>query len=173
MRRSSSESSESNLFTSLTSLRNLLDTTEKFPEVPGFVKESCETTGVTSFVMDSEVVAYNSETDKLVPFQVLSTRKREMGENEEASVKVIVQAFDLMFLNGESLLNKTLSERRDLLRKHFKPVTNKFRFAVSLDHTENGDTDMIEEVRERNARASEARRREVTPQPSPQPSPRP
>jgi len=50
-----------------------------------------------------------------------------------------------MFLNGNSLLNKTLFERRELLRKHFKPVENKFRFAVSLDHTENGDTDMIEE----------------------------
>ena len=69
--------------------RNLLNTTEKFPEVPDYVMESCESTGVTSFVMDSEVVAYNSETDTLVPFQVLSTRKKKgEADGEEAKVKV-------------------------------------------------------------------------------------
>ena len=68
--------------------RNLLDTSDKFPEVPDFVKLACKESGVTSFVLDSEVVAYNSETDKLVPFQVLSTRKKELAEGEEASVKV-------------------------------------------------------------------------------------
>jgi len=50
-----------------------------------------------------------------------------------------------MYLNGESLLNMTLSDRRDLLHKNFKPIENKFRFAVALDHTEDGDTEMIEE----------------------------
>ena len=81
----------------------------------------------------------------LVPFQVLSTRKREMEKGEEAKVKVIVQAFDLMYLNGESLLLKSLSERRDLLKKNFKVVEDKFRFAVSIDAQEDGDTAAIEE----------------------------
>ena len=74
--------------------------------MPPFVREACEDSGVTSFVLDAEVVAYNEAKDILVPFQVLSTRKREMEKGEEAEVKVIVQAFDLMFLNGESLMAK-------------------------------------------------------------------
>ena len=127
--------------------RNLLDTSDKFPEVPLYVKEACHET-VTSFVLDTEVVAFNPVTGKLVPFQILSTRKKSEESAETAKVQVICQAFDLMYLNGQSLLNKTLSERRELLRTHFSPVESKFQFAVSLDHTEDGDTTMLEEFLE-------------------------
>jgi len=123
--------------------RNLLDTTEKYPEVPQYVKEAC--VEVTSFVLDTEVVAFNRETGNLVPFQVLSTRKKTEESAESAKVQVIVQAFDLVYLNGESLLNKTLAARRELMMKHFLPVENKFQFAKSLDHEEDGDTTVLEE----------------------------
>eukprot|EP00557_Chaetoceros_sp_GSL56_P001912 CAMPEP_0176492004 /NCGR_PEP_ID=MMETSP0200_2-20121128/8741_1 /TAXON_ID=947934 /ORGANISM="Chaetoceros sp., Strain GSL56" /LENGTH=902 /DNA_ID=CAMNT_0017889485 /DNA_START=4405 /DNA_END=7113 /DNA_ORIENTATION=- len=123
--------------------RSLLDTSEKFPEVPMYVMEACK--NVDSFVLDTEVVAYNRETKQFVPFQVLSTRKKTEESEENAKVKVIVQAFDLMYLNGKSLLDCPLSERRELLRKHFQPVDGKFQFATSLDHTENGDTTILEE----------------------------
>ena len=56
-----------------------------------------------------------------------------------------MQAFDLMYLNGKSLLDCTLSERRELLRKNFVPIDGKFQFATSLDHNENGDTGVLEE----------------------------
>jgi DNA ligase 1 len=123
--------------------RNLLDTSEKYPEVPAFVKEACK--DVTSFVLDAEVVAFNQSTGQLVPFQILSTRKKTEESAETAKVQVIVQAFDLMYLNGASLLSQTLAERRDLLHRHFVPVENKFQFAKSLDHVENGDTAVLEE----------------------------
>lgn len=50
-----------------------------------------------------------------------------------------------MYLNGKSLLDKTLAERRTLLRENFVPIDGKFQFATSLDHTENGDTQVLEE----------------------------
>ena len=135
--------------------RNLLDTSEKFPEVPVFVKEACRHPNdedgdsklepVTSYVMDAEVVAFNDKTGQLVPFQILSTRKKTEESAESSKVRVIVQAFDLMYLNNESLLQHTLSERRDLLKKHFRSVPGKFQFATSLDHTEDGDTTILEE----------------------------
>jgi len=126
--------------------RSLLNTSEKFPEVLNYVKDSCtEMDPSCSFVLDTEVVAYNRETYKFVPFQVLSTRKKTGTENEDdVKVKVIVLAFDLMFLNGKSLLNETLSVRRRLLYKHFKPVDGRFQFATSMDHEENGDTSSID-----------------------------
>lgn len=127
--------------------RNLLDTSDKYPEVPIYVKEACHEC-VKSFVMDTEVVAFNPVTGKLVPFQILSTRKKSEESAETAKVQVICQAFDLMYLNGQSLLNKTLYERRDLLRAHFSAVESKFQFAVSLDHVEDGDTTMLEEFLE-------------------------
>ena len=63
---------------------------------------------------------------------------------ESAKVQVIVQAFDLMYLNGKSLLNAKLSERRSLMLKHFLPVENKFQYAKSLDFVEDGDTTELE-----------------------------
>eukprot|EP00957_Ditylum_brightwellii_P022087 1666135-Ditylum_brightwellii.AAC.1 len=50
-----------------------------------------------------------------------------------------------MYLNGESLLDKTLAVRRDLMLKNFAPVDGKFQYATSLDLTEDGDTTAIAE----------------------------
>jgi DNA ligase-1 len=127
--------------------RNLLDTSEKYPEVPLYVREAAR--DVQSCVMDAEVVAFNPKTGQLVPFQILSTRKKTEESAATAKVQVIIQAFDLMYLNGEPLLAKTLAHRRDLLHKHFVPIEGKFQFAVSLDHTENGDTTVLEEFLDR------------------------
>jgi len=124
--------------------RNLLDTSEKYPEVPLYVKEACGE-GVQSYVLDTEVVAYNRVTGQFIPFQILSTRKKQEETAESATVQIIVQAFDLMYLNGEPLLNKTLQERRDLMLKNFNVVEGKFRFAVSKDFQEDGETNQIEE----------------------------
>lgn len=153
--------------------RNLLETSNKYPEVPLFVQEAAlaavtgreEDNGddkndddnnnnnctegndqpVQSFVLDAEVVAFNQKTGQLVPFQVLSTRKKTEESAESAKVQVIVQAFDLMYLNGKSLLSTPLKERRALLQKHFAPVEGKFQFATSLDCVEDGDTTTLEQ----------------------------
>jgi DNA ligase-1 len=127
--------------------RNLLDTSGKYPEVSQYVKLAAKDS-VTSYVLDTEVVAFNRETGKLVPFQILSTRKKTEESDETAKVQVIVEAFDLMYLNGKSLLDKTLSERRDLMKEHFAPVESKFQYAKSLDHKEDGDTTFLEEFLE-------------------------
>ena len=113
-----------------------------------YVKEACSPTNVKSFVLDTEVVAYNRETKQFVPFQILSTRKKTEESGENAKVKIIVQAFDLMYLNGVSLLNHTLAERRELLLTNFTVVEGKFQFASSLDLKEDGNTIFLEEFLE-------------------------
>jgi DNA ligase-1 len=121
--------------------RNLLTTTGKYSEVADYVQEACKD-DVESFVMDAEVVAYNRDTGRLLPFQVLSTRKKK--EDGTPEVLVIVQGFDLMFLNGKSLMDTPFRERRALLKKHFPPVEGKFQHAKSLDFVEDGDTIELE-----------------------------
>jgi len=125
--------------------RNLLETSAKYPEVPLFVEEAAKASNVDSFVLDAEVVAYNPQIGKLVPFQVLSTRKKTEESAATAKVQVIVQAFDLMYMNGKSLLTTRLEERRALMKKHFLPVEGKFQYATSLDFVEDGDTTALEQ----------------------------
>ena len=69
---------------------------------------------------------------KLLPFQNLSTRARKDVKLSEIKVQVIICAFDLLFLNGESLLEKPLKERRALMKSHFKEVEHKFSFAGNV-----------------------------------------
>ena len=99
---------------------------------------------MTSCVLDAEVVAWNSKTEQFVPFQILSTRKKTEESAETAKGQVIIQAFDLMYLNGQSLLHRTLTDRRALLHQHFRIVPGKFQFAHCLDHVENGDAIILE-----------------------------
>ena len=60
----------------------------------------------------AEAVAVDTKTGAILPFQVLSTRKRKEASVDDIQVKVCVFAFDLIYLNGESYLQKPLAERR-------------------------------------------------------------
>ncbi len=101
-----------------------------------------------SFVLDAEAVAIDRTTAKLMPFQELSKRKRKDVKVEDIQVRVCLFAFDLLYLNGEvshnfcvpslphvlqPLLQKTLQERRQLLREHFNTVPFEFQFAKASD----------------------------------------
>ncbi|KAJ7492636.1 ATP-dependent DNA ligase [Mycena latifolia] len=112
--------------------RNSEDMSKKYPDLveqlPNCIKDSTE-----SFVLDAEAVAIDRTTGKLMPFQELSRRKRKDVKVEDIQVRVCLFAFDLLYFNGEPLLKKSLHERRELLRKHFKVVPGEFDFAKSSD----------------------------------------
>ncbi|GAA5894838.1 hypothetical protein JCM8208_006083 [Rhodotorula glutinis] len=112
--------------------RNSEDMTVKYPEfvtqLPRAIKPN-----TTSFVIDAEAVAWDTEERRLLEFQKLSTRKRKDVKAEDIKVKVHLFAFDLLYLNGEALLDKNLRERRALLRDHLQAVDGEFAFATSED----------------------------------------
>ena len=112
--------------------RNSEDMTAKYPDVAEdivqFAGPSAE-----SFVLDCEATAWDVEQKKLLPFQVLTTRKRKDVKAEDVKVKVCLFVFDILYFNGKSLLKCTLEERRKVLRDNFNEVPDKFQFATGMD----------------------------------------
>ncbi|CAG5094796.1 Oidioi.mRNA.OKI2018_I69.XSR.g13873.t1.cds [Oikopleura dioica] len=114
--------------------RNQEDNTSKYPDVMTRMPNCLQ--DVTSAVIDSESVAWDPETKQILPFQVLTTRKRKDVDAKDIKVQVCIHAFDLLYLNGESLVKKSLRERRELLHKHFKSIEGEFVFATAKDMCE-------------------------------------
>ncbi|VUC21423.1 unnamed protein product [Clonostachys rosea] len=115
--------------------RNSEDLSKKYPDILAklhtWVKEDTK-----SFVLDCETVAWDVQEKKVLPFQQLMTRKRKDVKVEDVTVKVCVFAFDLLYMNGEAVVEKSLRERRDLLREAFIPVEGEFAFATSMNGQE-------------------------------------
>ncbi|KAL5966031.1 DNA ligase 1 [Taenia solium] len=122
--------------------RNQEDTTSKYPDIVntlvanvlqntkltdevGKLLSSIDATAheanssVTTFILDSEAVAWDVDAAQILPFQILSTRKRKDVHEEDVKVRVCIYAFDLLYLNGIPLTDQPFRKRRELLRLVF------------------------------------------------------
>jgi ATP-dependent DNA ligase len=115
--------------------RNSEDLSKKYPDILAKL-ETWVKTDTKSFVLDCETVAWDLVDKKVLPFQQLMTRKRKDVKVEDVKTKVCVFAFDLLFLNGEPVVQKSLRERRELLHAAFEPVEGEFAFATSMNGQE-------------------------------------
>ncbi len=96
--------------------RNLENVTHMFPEIVLAVKKL----PVESAIFDAESIAYNPKTQELLPFQETVQRKRKHGI-EQAVIDIPLKSFvfDILYLDGETLINKPFQERRRILEKIF------------------------------------------------------
>ncbi|XP_059626887.1 DNA ligase 1-like isoform X2 [Cornus florida] len=111
--------------------RNAERNTEKFPDVKIAVSR-LKKPSVTSFVLDCELVAYDREKQKILPFQVLSTRARKNVKLNDIKVNVCIFAFDILYLNGKQLLQEQLNIRREHLYSSFEEQHGYFLFATAI-----------------------------------------
>lgn len=114
--------------------RHLELMTDKYPDLVALIPE-IRGDGVNSFIMEGEVVAVDQESGELKTFQTLSNRARKDVAIGSVKVAVCLFAFDLMYLNGEPLLDRAFRERRELLRSLFIEVPNQFTCVKSIDAT--------------------------------------
>ena len=126
--------------------RNLEDMTETYPDVVefinNFIKESAEKNNkqLNSFILDCEMVAYDKKNDKILPFQQLTTRSRKNVDLATITIHVCMFCFDILLLNDEILINKTLRQRREYLYSTFTE-SQYIQFAKHLD---SGDAQEME-----------------------------
>jgi DNA ligase 1 len=93
--------------------RNREEVTGSFPELEeafGRVTEA----GVGPLIFDGEILGWDLKEARALPFAVLGQRigRKKVSNEWRRQVPVVFMAFDLMFADGELLLERPLRERR-------------------------------------------------------------
>jgi len=109
--------------------RNLEEITNQFPEVVDFISKNFSD---KSFVIDSECVGYDYKTQKFLEFQTLSRRIMSKTFSDVSHINVCVKAFDIMYLDGKTLIEMPYEKRREILSKLFigRKMIQKIHFDV-------------------------------------------
>lgn len=123
--------------------RHLELMTDKYPDLVALIPK-IRGEGVESFILEGEVVAVDRQTGELKNFQTLTNRARKDVEIGSITVDVCLFAFDLMFLNGQPLLDRPFRERRELLRSLFVQVPHHFTWVKSVDATSQDSEVVLE-----------------------------
>ncbi|MFH0808223.1 MAG: ATP-dependent DNA ligase [archaeon] len=106
-----SEDGEVKIFT-----RALENVTEQFPDIVEAVRENVSG---KSFILDCEAVGFDSSTGKYTDFQAISQRIRRKHGIAEMMSKLPVElvVFDVVFLDGDSLIDVKFEKRRKLIER--------------------------------------------------------
>jgi len=110
--------------------RRLDNVTKQFPDIVNVVRSHVK---AKSFVLDSEVVGYGIEngTRKYKQFEALSQRIRRKYDIDKLIKKLPVEinVFDIIYYDGESVMDLPFQERRRLLEKIVKSAKWKIRLS--------------------------------------------
>ncbi len=123
--------------------RHLELMTDKYPDLVAIIPQ-IRGEGVSSFIMEGEVVAVDRQSGDLKTFQSLTSRARKDVAIASIRVDVCLFAFDLMYLNSEPLLDRPFRERRELLRSLFTEVPLRFTWVKSIDATSQDSESVLE-----------------------------
>ncbi|KAK3313196.1 hypothetical protein B0H66DRAFT_387664 [Apodospora peruviana] len=123
--------------------RHLELMTDKYPDLVALVPK-IRGEGVDSFIMEGEVVAVDHATGELKNFQTLTNRARKDVAIGSITIDVCLFAFDLMYLNGQPLLDRPFRERRNMLRSLFVEMPHHFTWVKSIDATSHESETVLE-----------------------------
>ncbi|WP_122090957.1 ATP-dependent DNA ligase [Halalkalicoccus subterraneus] len=131
--------------------RRLEDVTTQFPDIVAAVREEII---AKNAIIEAEVVAYDPETDSPIPFQEFSKRIKRKNDIEEmaAEYPATVHVFDLLYHDGEPLVNRPLSERIERL----EGLIDHDRNEATIQRAENLRPTSVEEAEAFYADALEA-----------------
>lgn len=110
--------------------RRLEDVTKQFPDIVEAAKKNIN---AETCILDAEAIGIDTKNDRYLPFQHVSQRIRRKHHIEEVAKRlpVDVRVFDILYLQGEELLNKPLSKRHELLEETIQE-SKRFGIAQTL-----------------------------------------
>src|SRR3989344_4065291 len=93
--------------------RRMEDVTRQFPDIAAYAKESLR----GDCIVDGEAIAYDYAKGRTLPFQHLSRRIQRKYDIEKMvrEIPVQVNLFDIIYLDGDSLMEKDLTKRWAML----------------------------------------------------------
>ena len=84
----------------------------------------------------------DTKTGKPLPFGTLAIHKKQ----QHAAGIVCVILFDILFLNGESVMHKPIEERRKLLETNVKFITHRVELSemkeISVEDTDSAGAEL-------------------------------
>jgi DNA ligase-1 len=94
--------------------RRLTDITTSFPDVVEIVRENIK---ADECILEGEIIAVGRESHHPLPFQHLMRRFRRVHEIDKMvkQIPVKVYLFDMLYVDGESLIDRPYVERRERL----------------------------------------------------------
>ncbi|MDX9739455.1 MAG: ATP-dependent DNA ligase [Candidatus Dojkabacteria bacterium] len=116
--------------------RNLEDVTEMFPEIVDAARDMPE----SSFIFDSEIVGWDYKKDSFMSYQETMQRRRKYSVVDKM-VEIPVKAFtfDILSLDGESLITRDTKERLDSLKRILGDTKGGIELAESKEVSTEGE----------------------------------
>ena len=114
-----------NLFT-----RNMENVTKQFPDISDHLKNNVK---AKSYILDAEACGISKE-GRYLPFQNISKRIKRKHDIEKMAkdFPVELNVFDVMYYNGNSLMDEPLIKRRKILEKIIKEKKGKIILTKKL-----------------------------------------
>ncbi len=120
--------------------RNLEDVTEMFPEIV----DAAASMELNSFILDSEILGWNYGKDTFMTYQETMQRRRKYDVAKLSdSIPVKAMVFDILYRNGQNLLEIDTVDRIELLKKEINDTDG----GISLALTEQvSDLSMLNSI---------------------------
>lgn len=116
--------------------RNLEDVTEMFPEIVDSAKKMKQ----ASFILDSEVVGWDFKKGKFMSYQETMQRRRKYSvQSVREDIPVRAFTFDLLYLNGKSLIHTDTKDRIKQLEKEVRSTQEGIVLAESKSFSLDSD----------------------------------
>jgi DNA ligase 1 len=117
--------------------RNKEDVTESFPELE---EAFALVEGVGPLIFDGEILGWDLKAGRALPFAVLGQRigRKRVSNEWREQIPVVFMAFDLMFVDGELLLDLPLRDRRNRLEAVVEKLVEVVRSPLVVDERKKG-----------------------------------
>jgi len=110
--------------------RNLENVTAMFPDIVEGVKKEVKAKKV---ILDGEAIGFDPKTGKFLPFQETIKRKRKYEVDQKAKeIPLKYFAFDILYKDGESLLNLPLAKRRKILEETLSQKNQRIALTLQI-----------------------------------------